>query len=146
MPRPACPADADTIALHRYLDEADAAERPTYAAWVADALRRGVYAGFLARDGGEVVAGAGLTLLEWGPTRGDPSPYRARIVNVWTHPGHRRRGLAWTLVTLCLDAARERGVTRVGLGTSETSRPLYEALGFRASGTEMHLRLEDVPF
>ncbi len=141
--RAARPADAPTLARHRYPDEADAAERPVYAAWVAGALERGVYAGFLAvTDGGEVVAGAGLTLLEWGPARGDPQPWRARIVNVWTHPDFRRGGLARELVTRCLGAAQERGVTHVSLGTSEMARPLYESLGFRASGTEMALQLE----
>lgn len=143
--RPALTADAETVAHHRYPDEQDAAERPIYAAWVMDAIRRGVYVGFLAMKGEEVVAGAGLTLLEWGPARGDSSPYRARIVNVWTYPQHRRRGLARGLVTACLNAARERGVTRVSLGTSEMARPLYGGLGFRASGTEMGLRLEGGP-
>ncbi|GAA5532352.1 GNAT family N-acetyltransferase [Deinococcus aluminii] len=140
--RPARPADAPLIALHRYPAGADAADRPVYAAWVAEALERGVYLGFLAvADGGEVVAGAGLILLEWGPTRGDPQPYRARVVNVWTHPDFRRRGLARELVTRCLQAARERGISRVSLGTSEMGRALYEGLGFQASGTELTLRL-----
>lgn len=108
-----------------------------YTAWVEDALKCGVYLGFLAVNGEEVAAGAGLTRLEWGPTRGDPSPFRVRVVNVWTHPAHRRHGLARELVTLCLEAARERGVTRVSLGTSETARPLHKGLGFRTSGTKM---------
>lgn len=141
--RPAFPADALILAQHRYPGEADAAERPVYATWVADALERGVYAGFLAvTDGGEVVAGAGLALLEWGPSRGDSQPYRARVVNVWTHPDWRRQGLARELVTLCLQAAHGRGLTRVSLGTSEMGRALYEALGFRARGTEMELVLK----
>lgn len=58
-------------------------------------------------------------------------------MNVWTDPDFRRRGLARELVTRCLEAARERGVTRLGLGTTEAGRALYEALGFRVSGTEM---------
>lgn len=136
-PRPATPTDAPTLALHRYPDEADAGERAAYAAWVAGALERGLYLGFLAEHGGQVVAGAGLTLLEWGPTRGDPQPWRGRIVNVWTHPDFRRRGLARELVTRCVEAARERGVTRLSLGTTESGRALYRALGFRTSGTEM---------
>ncbi|MDL2343332.1 GNAT family N-acetyltransferase [Deinococcus sp. MIMF12] len=138
MFRPAGPADASTIAFHRYPEGIDAAERPVYAAWVADALERGVYLGFLAVGAaGEVVAGAGLTLLEWGPTRGDPQPWRGRIVNVWTEPGFRRRGLAREGVTRCLEAARERGVTRLSLGTTDAGRALYRELGFRTSGTEM---------
>ncbi|EYB67526.1 hypothetical protein DEIPH_ctg037orf0008 [Deinococcus phoenicis] len=143
MIRPAVPADAPVIAVHRSPDEVDAPERPVYAAWVADALERGLYVGFLAvSDGGEVVAGAGLTLLEWGPSRGDPQPWRARVVNVWTQPDWRRQGLARELVICCLQAAQERGVTRISLGTSEMGRALYEGLGFRASGTEMALVLK----
>lgn len=136
--RPATSADAPTIAHHRYPDEEDAAERPIYAAWLESALERGLYVGFLvSTDGGEVIAGAGLTLLEWGPARGDPQPYRARVVNVWTRPDFRRRGLARELAGLCLKTARERGISHVSLGTSEMARPLYESLGFRASKAEM---------
>jgi len=138
MIRPTAPADAEVIAFHRYPGDTDAGERPLYAAWVATALQRGTYLGFLTvTDGGEVVSGAGLALLEWGPTRGDPQPWRARVVNVWTHPDWRRRGLARELVTHCLDAARAQGITRLSLGTSELGRALYEALGFRPSETEM---------
>ncbi|WP_233554560.1 GNAT family N-acetyltransferase [Deinococcus cavernae] len=141
MIRPATPADADMIAFHRYPDEPDAAERPLYAAWVEEAIGRGIYVGFLLESAGAVIAGAGLTLLEWGPTRADPQPYRARLVNVWTHPAWRRQGNARALVQACLDAAQERGVTRLSLGTTDPGRPLYEGLGFRASPTEMTVNL-----
>lgn len=137
MIRPATPADAEAIAVHRYPDATDAGERPVYAAWVAGALERGLYFGALIEVGGHVVSGAGLVLLEWGPSRGDGQPWRGRIVNVWTHPAHRRRGHARATVTACLDAARERGLGRIGLGTSGEARGLYRALGFQASGTEM---------
>lgn len=139
--RPVTPADAAIIAAHRYPDERDAPERAVYAAWVADAIQDGVYLGFLLESGGEVIAGAGVTLLHWGPTRGDPQPWRARVVNVWTHPDWRRAGHARTLVTACLDTVRERGVTRVSLGSSDMARPLYAGLGFAASPHEMTLTL-----
>ena len=139
--RAVTPADAHTIAAHRYPDARDLPERPVYAAWVAGAIRDGGYLGFLLESGGEVIAGAGVTLLHWGPTRGDPQPWRARVVNVWTHPDWRRAGHARTLVTACLNALRERGVTRVSLGSSDMARPLYGALGFTASTHEMSLTL-----
>ncbi|CAM3576925.1 GNAT family N-acetyltransferase [Deinococcus frigens] len=140
MIRPVRPADAPGVARYRCPAEVDAAQRPVYADWVAGAMHRGLYLGFLAVEG-EVVAGAGLTLLEWGPTRSDPQPWRGRIVNVWTRPDHRRQGLARELLGCCLDAARERGVTRLSLGTTSEARHLYEALGFTGSGTEMTLKL-----
>lgn len=137
MIRPVQFDDAPIIAHHRFPAEADAAERPIYSDWVKEAIQRGLYQGFLALDGEEIVAGAGLTLLEWGPSRGDPQPWRGRIVNVWTHPDHRRRGLARELVEFCVDAARERGIARLSLGTSAEARHLYETLGFTASTSEM---------
>lgn len=140
MIRAATPHDAELIALHRYPDEQDAAERPIYASWLSLALERGLYLGFVHQQGGEVVAGAGLTLLEWGPSRADPQPWRARVVNVWTHPQCRGRGFARELVRTCLQAAQERGIRHLTLGTSEMARSLYESLGFRISASEMGLK------
>ena len=130
-------ADADAVAVHRYPEVADAAERPVYAAWLAGALAAGRYLGLMAECRGEVVAGAGLTLLEWGPTRGRPEPLRGRLVNVWTHPEHRRLGLARTLCAGLLKGARARGIGTVGLGSTPQARDLYLALGFAPQPAEM---------
>ncbi len=140
MLRAAVPADASTLALHRFPAEADAQERPIYTAWVETALKQGKYLGFLmVLDGGEVISGAGLSVLEWGPTRYDPQPFRGRIVNVWTHPDHRRQGHA----PRCrVGLPQRRGISRLSLGTTSEARALYESLGFRASGGELGLRLE----
>ena len=135
------PADALAVACHRYPNEFDTGEREIYVTWVAGATERGLYLGFVALDVEEVVAGAGLTLLEWGPSRGDSQPWRARVVNVWMPPDWRRRGLGRDLVTRCLQVAGQRGVTRVGLGTSAEARALYEGLGLWADGSDMRLSL-----
>ena len=140
--RPVLPADAPTIARHRYPADADASERPAYADWVRGAIERGTYIGLLAEQGGEIVAGAGLLLLEWGPTRGHPNPLRARLVNVWTHESYRRRGLARRLVKTLLAGAQARGIGLVSLGTTEMARPLYESLGFKLYPNEMLLQLK----
>lgn len=130
-------ADADAVAVHRYPEVGDTAERPPYAAWLAGALAAGRYLGTVALCQGEVVAGAGLTLLEWGPTRGQPEPLRGRLVNVWTHPEHRRLGLARTLCAGLLARARARGIGTVGLGSTPQARDLYLALGFAPQPAEM---------
>ena len=140
--RPATPADAAHIALHRYPDETDCSQRPPYADWVRGALGRGVYIGQLVVDGPAVIAGAGLILLEWGPNRTDPNPLRARLVNVWTHADYRRRGLARQLTTDLLNQAKGRGIRTVSLGTTDMGKPLYEGLGFRTYPHEMLLNLE----
>ncbi|WP_409013454.1 GNAT family N-acetyltransferase [Deinococcus sp.] len=69
--------------------------------------------------------------------RDDPQPWRGRISNVWTPPEHRRQGHARALVTACLEASRQRGITRVNWGSSAVARGLYEQLGFQTSETQM---------
>ena len=144
--RPAVAADAEVIARQRYPEPTDAPERPAYADWVGGAMQRGSYLGLLAETGEEVVAGVGLVLLDWGPSRGSRNPIRARLVNVWTHPEHRRQGLARRLVKTLLAEARARQIGLVSLGTTEMGQSLYESLGFKAYPHEMLLKLEDQAF
>jgi len=108
-----------------------------YARWVEDALQRGVYLGWVAEVGGAVIGGAGLTLLEWGPTRTDPNPLRARVVNVFTEPAWRGRGVAGSLLARCLAEAETRNIGVLSLSAAPEVRPLYEKLGFVVSTTEM---------
>ncbi|WP_027483637.1 GNAT family N-acetyltransferase [Deinococcus pimensis] len=141
--RRASPLDAFVIAQHRSPDlKAGDPALMVYVDWVVGALARDVYVGFLAVEDDAVVAGAGLTLLEWGPTRHDPSPLVARLVNVYTAPTFRRRGLARDLTSRALDEAGRRGIRSISLATTPEARALYETLGFRAYAAEMRLRLE----
>jgi GNAT superfamily N-acetyltransferase len=140
--RTTTPADAEIIVQHRYPDDADAPECLIYAEWVRGALGGGKYVGLLAVDGSTVVAGAGLALLDWWPTRADPSPLRARLVNVWTHSDHRRQGLARRLALALLNEAKARGIRTVSLSSTEMGRPLYESLGFKAYPSEMLLTMD----
>jgi GNAT superfamily N-acetyltransferase len=100
---------------------------------------RGTYLGWLTETGGQPVAGAGLNLLEWGPTERNPNPYRSRIVNVYTATAWRRKGLAKSLVARCLDAARSQGIAQIGLSASDEARAMYLSLGFRPATHELIL-------
>jgi len=133
---PAREADALSIARHRYPD-VHGESLELYAAWVAPDISRGTYLGWLGEADGVVVAGAGLLLLDWGPTPEDPNPLRGRIGNVYTDPTWRRRGLATALLRRCLVEADVRGVRVLNLSTSSSARALYERLGFKVSETEM---------
>lgn len=135
--RPVTPADAPQIARHRYPDPADAGEIGVYLAWLEGVMGRGAYLGWLAESGGRVIGGAGLTLLDWGPTRGHPDPRRGRVVNVYTEPDWRRRGVALALLERLLTEAESLGLGLLNLGTSDAGRPLYERLGFVPAGREM---------
>jgi GNAT superfamily N-acetyltransferase len=104
-------------------------------------LREGFYQGWFLEDAaGGVIAGAGLISLEFQPPPRSPDPRRSWIVNVYTEPEHRRRGLARELVTTIVAWSRAAGLRCVYLNASDHGRPLYEGLGFRPTN-EMRLDL-----
>lgn len=138
--RTAEPGDASIIATHRYPGETGE-HLAVYAAWVPGAMSGGQYLGWLAERGGQVIGGAGLLLLEWGPGRHQPNPLRGRVVNVFVETPFRRQGVASTLMEALLAEARRRRVGVLNLGSSPEGRGLYAAFGFQASDTEMWLRL-----
>ena len=138
--RAATAADVRTIARHRvsmFRDmkmlgdyDAEALEAGSHA-HLTTALADGTYRGWLIEHDGVVVAGAGVILRPLLPR--PESPYGgedAEVLNVYTEPAHRRRGLARRLVEHVLAWARARGLLRISLHASDEGRPLYEQLGF----------------
>lgn len=107
----------------------------------ADALISGTYLAWVAQDdAGEAVAGTGVLLLPYQPGPNDTKAQRAFIINVYTHPAHRRHGLARQLMNKAVDWCRDAGFAIVSLHASNEGRPLYESLGFQATN-EMRLSL-----
>jgi GNAT superfamily N-acetyltransferase len=133
--RAATSSDAAIISRHRYPDEPEF--RPTYTAWLEDAISRAVYLGWLFEVEATAIAGAGLVILEWGPSRENPNPFAARIANVFVEPDFRRQGFARKLVERCLDEARTRNITHLNLSSTDMARGLYESLGFTAANNQM---------
>lgn len=134
--RPVTEPDALIIARHRY-DGVWGEPAKVYARWVALAIARGTYVCCLAEASGELIGGAGMVLLDWGPTGTDPNAIRARIANVYTEPSWRRRGVAKALVRRCIDEAEARGIGVLNLSATPEARALYEQLSFQAAETEM---------
>jgi ribosomal protein S18 acetylase RimI-like enzyme len=100
---------------------------------------------WLAGGPGQVIVGAlaGGTLVgAVGLARHDKQKagHRAHVWGMYVDPGHRRSGIGRALLGAALAHARTLpGVTRVDLAVSDATpgaRRLYEAVGFRAWGTE----------
>ena len=149
--RRAAADDAPVIRHHRRamfhdmgLDDADrlASMDSGFAVWLDETLANGRYIGlFACAEDGTVAAGAGIWLLDWPPTFHAPQRTRGYLLNVYTEPEHRRRGLARTLVQECLRECEQRGLTLVLLHASDAGRAVYESLGFQTSN-EMRLFLD----
>lgn len=104
-----------------------------------EALGSGEHAAYLVFDG-EVLAGAGgISFYRLLPTYHNPTGENGYIMNMYTRPAYRRRGIAYKTLDLLVAAARERGVSRITLEATRMGRPLYEKYGFVGLGDEMEL-------
>ena len=110
--------------------------------WLARALGDGSYHHWLALDGlGRVAGGGGVLLSPWPANPKDPCTQRAVILNVYTEPEFRKRGIARQIMRTILVWVKQQGLRSVNLHASDQGRLLYEKLGFEATN-EMRLRFD----
>lgn len=110
--------------------------------WLVRTLADGSYRGWLALDGsGCVVGGGGVLLCPWPASPKDPCTQRAVILNVYTEPEFRKRGIARQIMLTILASVKEQGLRAVNLHASKEGRHLYEKLGFEDTN-EMRLRFQ----
>ena len=103
------------------------------------ALRDGSCIVYLVFDNGQVVGTGGISFFRVMPTYHDPTGEKAYIMNMYTAPTHRRRGIAIHTLDLLVSAAKARGVTHISLEATDMGRPLYQAYGFVPMAHEMEL-------
>ena len=148
--RTATVADAPILARHRAEMFRDMGVLPEHLLDVlVDASRRyfeeaipsGEYVAWLAAraaPASEIIAGAGLQLRRVLP-HPDPGGRaialgpQGVVLNVYTEPAWRRRGLAALLMRHVLDWAAAHGITSLVLHASRDAQGLYEKLGFVAT-------------
>jgi GNAT superfamily N-acetyltransferase len=106
--------------------------------YLGDALPSGVYRGWVAEADGRVIASGGLVIQAMPPSPRNMDGRQGYIMNVYTEPAWRNRGVATAIVTTILDYLREINVPVVTLHASEAGRPLYQRMGFVATN-EMRL-------
>jgi GNAT superfamily N-acetyltransferase len=157
--RMATVADLQAIATHRcemfrdmgqLQDDAYDALAESTMHYLEGAMPRGEYVAwlvYLEEDPGKIVAGGGVQLRSTlpRPTRDgrlQPPGRQALIVNVYTEPEWRRRGLAELVMRSILEWCRAEGLPSVVLHASEMGRPLYERLGFLPTN-EMYFPVQD---
>ena len=60
------------------------------------------------------------------------------MLNVYTAPEHRRKGVAKTLMGLLLDEGRKLRLDHIELKATEDGYPLYKLLGFEDEHSHYH--------
>lgn len=73
--------------------------------------------------GGDQTPGRSAALL-------DPAKNAARIRAMYTHPDHTRKGIGRLIISLCEEAAKAEGFTKMELVATLSGEPLYRACGF----------------
>jgi GNAT superfamily N-acetyltransferase len=142
------PREAPVVARHRLRMFQDMGQVPPDLAAklqqsseraVAGLLSTGEYIGWFAvTASGEVIAGAGVHIkaqlprisLTGDAVEDSPVPL---VVNVYTEPDWRGRGVARELMRHLMNWAVEQDYERVVLHASDAARPLYVSLDFAAT-------------
>jgi GNAT superfamily N-acetyltransferase len=108
--------------------------------YLEKAMPEGSFRAWLAVERDLALAGGAVVISPWPAHPYDLECRRATILNVYTDPAYRRRGLARRLMQTIIAWCEHEGFARVTLHASEDGRHLYESLGFEASN-EMRLKL-----
>lgn len=103
------------------------------------ALADGSHTAYLVYDGDTFVGAGGVSYFRVMPTYHNPSGEKAYIMNMYTAPEYRRKGIAFKTLDLLVQDAKERDVKAISLEATDMGRPLYEKYGFVKMNDEMEL-------
>jgi len=107
------------------------------------ALPSGEYRGWVAVAGSEVMASGGVVIQRLPPSPRNMDGRQGYIMNIYTAPAWRRRGVATDIVQAILDYLRQVGVPVATLHATDAGRPVYEHLGFTPTN-EMRLIMNGI--
>ena len=103
------------------------------------ALKDDTHVAYLIFDEDKFVGAGGISYFKVMPTYHNPTGRKAYIMNMYTKPEYRRKGIAFKTLDLLVQDAKKRGITVISLEATAMGRPLYEKYGFIAMNDEMEL-------
>lgn len=80
-----------------------------------------------------------MQLFQVMPTYHNPTGKKAYIMNMYTAPKYRRKGIAFKTLDMLVQDIQNRGITAISLEVTAMGRPLYERYGFVKMNDEMEL-------
>ena len=119
------------------MSEVEAESRTYYKKALAD----GSHTAILVFDGDKFAGAGGVSYYTVMPTYHNPSGRKAYIMNMYTKPEYRRRGIAFKTLDLLVSDAKNKGIAAISLEATNMGRPLYEKYGFVKMEDEMELPL-----
>lgn len=107
------------------------------------ALKDGSHTAYLVYDGDIFIGAGGVSYFTVMPTYHNPTGKKAYIMNMYTNPNYRRRGIAYKTLDLLIKDVKSKGITAISLEATSMGRPLYEKYGFVKMNDEMELLEEE---
>jgi GNAT superfamily N-acetyltransferase len=113
--------------------------------YMCEKVPSGGFVSWIAEVNGTVVGTSGLVFFDPPPSARLGTGREAYILNMYTLPEWRGRGIASRLLSALIQFARESGAWRIWLSATDEGKPVYEKHGFVTRGqgkqTEMELLL-----
>jgi len=129
------------VAMQTELGDSNELLAESLRAYFARALAGGTFHAYVACRGDRIVASSGMVIDHHPPSGGTLDGRYAYIMNMYTVPEERGRGLATGLLERLLDDARQLQIASVVLHAMPKGRSIYLKAGFIPSNSEMRLRL-----
>lgn len=107
-----------------------------------ESLQAETHTAYLSFDGERVAGAGGISFFRVMPTYHNPTGWKAYIMNMYTSPDYRRKGIAYHTLELLIKEAKKRNVSYISLEATDMGRPLYERYGFVKMNDEMILPQE----
>jgi len=94
---------------------------------------------YLVFDEDMLIGAGGISFYNVMPTYHNPSGRKAYIMNMYTQPDYRRKGIAYKTLHLLILEAKSNGISSISLEATDMGRPLYTKYGFITRKDEMEL-------
>lgn len=127
-------------AANQLSDEVDMSEVKLQSEeYYLESLGNGTHTAYLIFDDEKFVGAGGISYFRVMPTYHNPTGWKAYIMNMYTKPEYRRKGIAFKTLDLLVEDARAKGITSISLESTEMGQPLYSKYGFVKMNDEMEL-------
>ena len=113
-------------------------ERQSYL-YYQKALSDGSHIAYLVFDESGCIGTGGVSFFQVMPTYHNPSGKKAYIMNMYTNPKYRRKGIAYKTLDMLIKEIKRKGISSISLEATDMGRPLYEKYGFVKMNSEMEL-------
>ena len=121
----------DAVPGMEHSAEEEQALRESLKVYFPEAMANGSYVCWLAWADGNFAGISGMVVYDRPASYKCPTGRAGYILNMYTHPQYRKRGICSTLLQKLLLHAKDNGISVLALHASEEGEPVYRKHGFK---------------